>query len=855
MRTFRVVALLCLLAGLALRPSHVRADDAETLDRFLSRLGLVDLQILHLEEALQRQRDSAPRERLARRLADLYAERLMVAADDKPRYEEIVGRMEALIAAVPQANTTALQVMLLQADYSRGEAHIVKWLDEPSDRTALDEAAKVLAPIAPRLNQYQQELNAAAEKLFAEIDQSADEEARAVKEAELSRQQALAGRATYFAGWASYYLGVAKQNPSASQKDFAAARDAFRKLLGIESDNYEEIDLEWLGLESIWRSRALIGLGLAEAATGNLAASRACFQMLEHVSTPPAIRDLGAYWYLQGLLNAKHFPEATEYAAEQVEKYSGGATQGKISFCVALIRAGFAGDAASPHAQTLGELGVRGLARLRQIQVLRQLISKYKIQLEDGGGFYLAWVKGQQQFAEAEKSQSDADYTAAADTLTAALADTQARNDVGSAADCRYTLAWCYYRLGQFEKAAQHFQQASAALKQAGGDSAVQAAWMAFASYQRLATAEGRSMAAAIDVLQSIKRDFPASEQAKKADYYIAKLQQTAASPDASIRTLSNIKPDDPNYPSARYEICLLYYQLWSNVRGDSRAASAAADVRLAVDQFLAASRQDEDDQRKLRCILLAVDVTLNTAPPSADQAQTYLDQAKPLAESMSPQSPLPAEYHYRRYQMARDQSDAAALHTEAMWLARNAIGSAYELPAVVTLAKSADAALKSATAAEHKRRLEEARRIYDRLVELLGESSSAIAASNNALVANSRLAQYEYDAGDFADAARRMEIIVAALPNNKDYLRRAGLAQFYAQNYNASLQHWRTVLSGTESDSPDWFEAKYYQLACLERVDPPAAQTVFKQFKLLHPDLGPAAWRDKFRELEGNFS
>ena len=49
---------------------------------------------------------------------------------------------EALIAAVPQANTTALQVMLLQADYSRGEAHIVKWLDEPSDRTALDDAAK-----------------------------------------------------------------------------------------------------------------------------------------------------------------------------------------------------------------------------------------------------------------------------------------------------------------------------------------------------------------------------------------------------------------------------------------------------------------------------------------------------------------------------------------------------------------------------------------------------------------------------------------------------------------------------------------------------------------------------------------
>ena len=104
----------------------------------------------------------------------------------------------------------------------------------------------------------------------------------------------------------------------------------------------------------------------------------------------------------------------------------------------------------------------------------------------DAGGFYLTWIKGQQEFAAAEKTKADADYETAAKTLAAALDNPQARTDVASAGSCRNLLASCQYNLKKYEEAAQLYQQAAGALKQSGGAAGVEAAWNAFVCYQRL---------------------------------------------------------------------------------------------------------------------------------------------------------------------------------------------------------------------------------------------------------------------------------------------------------------------------------------------------------------------------------
>jgi len=63
---------------------------------------------------------------------------------------------------------------------------------------------------------------------------------------------------------------------------------------------------------------------------------------------------------------------------------------------------------------------------------------------------------------------------------------------------------------------------------------AVQAAWMEFASFQKLAETkkEKKYAASAIAALQALKRDYPDSEQAGKAELLIPRLQQDVSPED-----------------------------------------------------------------------------------------------------------------------------------------------------------------------------------------------------------------------------------------------------------------------------------------------------------------------------------
>ena len=100
-----------------------------------------------------------------------------------------------------------------------------------------------------------------------------------------------------------------------------------------------------LGLESVWRSRAVIGLGLAELGLNRPAAAAKVFTWLDHASSPPMLRDQAAYWHVQGMLNVGLYAEAGQLVETQVEGYTGSPSPGKNSLCIAAIRAGAALDA------------------------------------------------------------------------------------------------------------------------------------------------------------------------------------------------------------------------------------------------------------------------------------------------------------------------------------------------------------------------------------------------------------------------------------------------------------------------------------------------------------------------------
>ncbi len=224
------------------------AKQEQALQQLLTRLGLSDLQIAHLEQQTSESAPTVDKPALAKRLADLYAIRLMESAEEKPRYDETLRRIDELTRRFPEANTTALQVMLLQADYNRAERLITQWLSDPQATEDRQQAAKILSRIAPRLDVYQKNLNQQVQKLLSDTDELPEGDALNIAQQRLRRLQGLTARATYFAAWANYYLATATDAaPNATA--FQRARAIFRRLFGLEDPDRSsnESDAQLLG--------------------------------------------------------------------------------------------------------------------------------------------------------------------------------------------------------------------------------------------------------------------------------------------------------------------------------------------------------------------------------------------------------------------------------------------------------------------------------------------------------------------------------------------------------------------------------------------------------------------------------
>jgi hypothetical protein len=839
------------LAGLLLHAGALTSAEQDPLLDYLNRLGLTELRTRHLERRLE----SAPaneREPLARQLADAYAERLLAAASDPALFEATIKKVEALQSDHPSAETPKLGVIVLQARYQAAEAELLKWVDEPGQPAPREAAVRVFSQIAPQLTAKQEQLAEEIAKRTSEAE-SLKESAKAAAEAEVARLQIASMRAAFFGGWANYYLAVFRKPGQPDDALLETARDAFLSLLDLSADsNYEKLEPEGLGLESIWRARAVIGLGLSHAARKEFDRSRAAFAWLSHPATPASVRDQAGFWELQGYLWPQFWDEAVAFAKREVEGFSSEASAGRASLCIALIKAAYGGgDPPAETRQLLGELGVRGLAKLRQFETLGQLVEKYGIGSTTGDSFYLKWLRGRQQFFAAEKSKQPQDYQAAAEKLREAASDPQAASDPAALAQARFHLAWCHFRLGEYLAAAKQFHDIIPTLKEVHVESAAQAAWMEFGSYQVLAGQDKKYIPAAVEAAQAVKRDFPDSPNAARIDVLLAKLRQAGGSNQESISVLANIKPDQPSYLAAQFELTQLYHQQWSQAKEDAAKRGKATPLLLQTAQnFLAGAHEPADAELRLKAALLAVDVLASAPEPDWQVIGGWLAIVAPDVPGVAESQVVVAEYHYRLLQIAQHKKEQKTVRSEAAWLAEHAAGSPYELPALIIVARQADAALQAAPEAEKSAQRAAAIGIYRRLVALVGEDADTISSSRNALAANSRLASYLEQEGQWPEAAERLERLVAALPSDRAYLRRAGLAWHHAAKYAQALPHWRKLLSGLPAGSDDWFEAKYYQLACLQQVEPEDARQSWQQFKLLYPDVKSAAWKDKFAAL-----
>lgn len=832
----------------------LRADDEETLERYLDRLGLEDLRLQHLESMLDRQSEEGRRQQLARQLADLYAERMINAADDKAVFEDISGRIARLLERFPAARTVALEVARLQGDYRRAESLFLRWMDDRSADDLKRESLSILERITGLLARHQSDLYAELKTLQDRLDKLDPQKPSPALEAELSRVSMIAARATYFLGWSNYYRGVLEGNSGGKTQAFHDSRIAFRKLLDLENEvAYRDIKAEFLGLESLWRSRALIGLALDESALGHPEDADLLFQLLESPISLPAIRDLIPYWRLAASIHGQRLAiEATQFV-QLADAMAGEPSPGKVAFLNALVRAALSSRAVNDGASMsrLAEAGIRGLLRLRQDAVLRQIMERYDLPLREDAGFAISFALGQRRFERAEKSGKSEDYRLALQALQQARSSGQATVGPSELAACHQLLGWCHYRMGDAVNGAGQFHQAAILLRESDRAAGADSAWMAFVCWQTKHKKDGSALSQTIEALEWLRREFPDSGPAKKAEFQLTRLQAGSRSAEDRARKLQAITADNPDYLASRFELCAALVTKWRDTPDRNQAAELGAGVlKVARQYFDASTANDRRVTSDIRVALFALEV-LAAKPGMDEQELAYFEsRASSLASKLPMDARELVEFHYRQFQFARYRSDAVTASREATWLSQHGRGSTFELPALVVVAQDADEAYKKAAPDERREYARKAADAYQRLLELSGDTPEMIRSKTNARVAVSRLAQLRQESGDYPAAIGSLEKLLRAYPNDKSYLRRIAIAEFQAEHWAASLERWRRLVAGLEKGQAEWMEAKYYQIECLVRSDPEAAQVVFDQFKLLYPSLGEPPWRQRFEEV-----
>jgi tetratricopeptide (TPR) repeat protein len=248
--------------------------------------------------------------------------------------------------------------------------------------------------------------------------------------------------------------------------------------------------------------------------------------------------------------------------------------------------------------------------------------------------------------------------------------------------------------------------------------------------------------------------------------------------------------------------------------------------------------------------LLLVVSAALGSDPVNESLAKAFLARAAPLAEAAPDASSSKAEFHYRQMQLARRRDDAAAQLAHAQWLVEKAPGSAYDLAALIEVSRDVEQRLDAASEADRPKLHEEAYAVYTRLVGRLGDSTEGVRSQKNARVALARLAEHAAATGRHEEAARRLAPLLEVDPKNQDYLRRSGMANFQAGRFAEALENWRTLTLGLPRGSDEWLEAKYYQIASLEKTNREEAQKTFQQLQLLYPDTNSSTWGEKFAAL-----
>ena len=117
---------------------------------------------------------------------------------------------------------------------------------------------------------------------------------------------------------------------------------------------------------------------------------------------------------------------------------------------------------------------------------------------------------------------------------------------------------------------------------------------MAFICWQTKHKKDGSALSQTIESLEWLRREFPDSGPARKAEFQLTRLQSGNRSVDDRVRKWQAITADNPDYLASRFELCAARLTQWREAANGSQAAEFGAEVLKAARQYWEAATAKE---------------------------------------------------------------------------------------------------------------------------------------------------------------------------------------------------------------------------------------------------------------------
>ncbi|MFK7766117.1 MAG: hypothetical protein AB8B55_02660 [Mariniblastus sp.] len=828
-----------------------RSSESKEVESYLESLQLERLLIEHLEFESASESDSKKRLQIASRLIGLYAEQMM-----KPLVNDGVdwfSKSDLLMQTYPELSNPSIRIAMLQSKYLVNEKRFHDWWYQGHVEATKRDVVDDWRDLQSELTLFRRKLDSDYQELASSM--RAISENRQLETEKLARLEGLILHCNYLSGWSAYFMGIL--NPEQRKQFMRESDSQFRIFLQIEPNKLlTEVLPSWFDFTSEWNSRALAGLAMCQRGLEHNDQAKYCFDLVESNAISQGTRDLRFLWELNSRLFLDQHVDGLE-VLRSVSNSSAISAAGRIGFWMSTLKSAVATGAASfDVSQKMGRAGLIGLTREFQAPMIEKYLADNNLKLGTDD-FLSLWITGYLEFSKAESSMNmvlaGELYQSAKHNLEKAVEIANSSSMIAplDVARCRYLVGRIDFVKKDYARAAPTFEITSDLVFASDPQLSAESQWLAVRSFVELGSQNSRNQFKAMQAIDKLIERFPGSTFAKRAEFEKIKISLVNLPVEQALRRLSNVGPDDFNYPLALSEINKINYQRWLDAfkskQDDEKTFEIRRELFKSEKKYRELARASSESKAKM--MLLTVDALLRDQRSKNSDLRQRLNGVDRIIEDGKVTGAILQEYHYYQFQFANRMGDVEAAEQQATWLRENAQGTRFEQAALVQLAQKVDSWLKLAENPTQSDLLK-AIEIYKRLAERLGTDSDSLKRSDNARVAYARLAEFKLLAGERDEATEMFENLVQTFPKNQNYLRMSAVVRTEAQQYEEALPIWQRLAAGVAAGSDIWFESKYWLAYCLmETGQKSQALELHKQTIRLSVDL-PDQWKQRFEAL-----